>query len=157
MKKLLILGLLLFVVYNIHAQEFSDSIKIERDFWGYYQNDFPLKLSDLIEITANNNEAYQHIRMARSYYYTSAVFGIIGTGFVGYPSVNYYLNKKFNIVPCVLGGLFIGMAITHSVGYHINLKRGVDAYNKGLTAPKTSQLNLKIGQTSNGFGIALRF
>lgn len=95
--------------------------------------------------------------MARSYYWTATIFEIIGSGFIALPCIKYILYDKFDALPCIIGGFFIGLAIPHSVGYHLKLKKGVDAYNKGLSLPKTTKLNFNIGQTSNGIGIALRF
>ena len=49
MKRLVILVFFAFVFCKLQAQEFSDTLKIERNFWGYYQNDYQLKISDLLE------------------------------------------------------------------------------------------------------------
>jgi hypothetical protein len=157
MKRLLILSLLMFTFCALHAQDFPDSLKIEKDGWSYYQNDYRLDISDLIKITADNENANRYIRAARTDYIASSLISSLGGGLIGYPVGKFLYTGKINFLPLIIGGTLVCVSIYFSTSYYSNLKKGVDAYNKRLAMPKTSQLNLKIGQTSNGFGIALRF
>ena len=157
MKKLLFISLLVLASCRVMAQEPPDSLKIERVGWSYYQNDYRLRLSDMMQITSHNDEAWSQMYSARSNYWIATIFSSGGGFCIGYAIGRSIYGNPLNMTLIYVGCGLVAFSVPFTVGYYVHLSKGVKIYNKGLPPPSTTKLNFKVGLTGNGFGLAMRF
>jgi hypothetical protein len=157
MKKLLFITLIIFVCFMAIAQEVPDSLKIEKDGWNYYQNDYRLSMKDMFDITSHNDAAWSQLNAARTNYWIASLFSTAGGACLGYPLGYAIYGNKINMTLIYAGCALIAISIPFTVGYYVHLKKGVKIYNQGLQPPAAIKLSFKAGLTGNGFGLAMRF
>lgn len=87
MKRIIILGLFLFILSQLFAQNQSDPIEVKKVFLGtrFRQNGKNLKVQQLMDITRINEEAYKEMKIARNNYNAAIAFTIAGGIFAGIP------------------------------------------------------------------------
>jgi hypothetical protein len=157
MKKAFILTIILFTSFCANAQEVPDSLKIEKYGWSYYQFDYRLRLSDMMQITSHNDEAWSELHSARSNYWIATVFSSAGGACIGYALGRSLYGNELNMMQIYVGCGLVAFSIPFTVGYYVHLNKGVKIYNQGLQPPAVNKLRFKAGLTSNGIGLSMRF
>jgi hypothetical protein len=158
MKKLIIAGLLLTIVYSLYGQNQPDSITtVNRLGPVFQQNGKNLTPGKLLTITESNPEAYSEMKIATNNYYGSMVFQLPGGFLIGYPIGTALAGGDPNWTLAAIGAGLVVVSIPFTSAYNKHAKNAVSIYNKGLKYSTMIKPDLKFGITYNGIGINLRF
>lgn len=158
MKKSVIISLLFFAMGSLYGQQQSDSISIEKGLGTIFrQNGKILNPRAMLQIMQNNQEAFTEMKTARSNYVIGNIIGGIGGFCVGYPLGTAMAGGKANWTMAAIGGGLVLVSIPFSITYTRHAKHAVSVYNMGLRQTSGNLLDLKLGFTSNGFGLNISF
>ena len=157
MKRILFIGLLLLTVKTTFGQIKNDSIEIKKSLGTVFrQNGKNLTPRQLLIITESNTEAYKEMKIAKSNFDASFVFGYAGGFLVGWPVGTAVAGGEPNWALAGIGAGLIAVSIPFSVAYTKHAKNAVRIYN-GSRPTAFHNLDFKVGLTSNGIGIKMRF
>jgi hypothetical protein len=159
MKILVFLITVLFVSCSAFSQEIPDSLKIVKDGWSFYQNDYRISAKEMSLITYGNDEAWNHVETARSDRRWAISFCSGGSFLLGYAFGRSIFTQEVNwpIVYAAVG--VASVAIIFQVSYYMHLNIAMKVYNKGPKPKPTVRFKpgIKLGITGNGIGLAMRF
>jgi hypothetical protein len=145
-------------VFSSYGQNKSDSIEIKKTLGTVFrQNGKNLTPSQLLNITQSNTEAYKEMKIAKSNYDVGFVFGFTGGFLVGWTAGTAIAGGKPNWTLAGIGAGLIVVSIPFSTAYTKHAKNAVKLYNNGLKSTGLSNVDLKIGLTSNGIGVKVVF
>ena len=161
----LIIAFILLSSFASHAQNSSDTIRMEKRGLGYvcYKDNEMLNFTQLVHLTSSNSETAKLLRASKNMQVGAYVFGCFGGGFMGY-SLGYALgtamngntlNKTLFFSMLGAGAVFAGIGIGFEVGANNKVKEGVEIYNKSIKQKNNTSLDL--GFSSNGMGLRLNF
>ncbi len=132
---IIIPGLFLLGSLHVFGQNASDSIRVSQGlstrFWktGY---DKPLTMRQLLDITKTNKEAYNEMRIARSYRVVSSIFGMPGGFLLGWPLGTAAAGGEANWALAGIGAGLIVVGIPLSAASVKHARNAVRIYNAGL-------------------------
>lgn len=153
---------ILITVYQINSQ--SVLMKTAVEGTSFYQNKKEIKLKEVIQILDNNPNTLKLIKLAKSNYTTSRVFGIVGAGLVLVPvgiSTFERLSKEIN--PNWKIGLAGASLILISIPIYRegnkNAKKAIDIYNSKFnpTSSNTTRFDYELVVNETGLGLRISF
>jgi len=147
---------------SVQAQS-SDSITIERTFWGnkFHQNGQNLRLSTLIKTMEVNEVAYQEIKSAQSSYIVASIVGGTGGYLIGWPIGTAIGGgePKWELLGIGTVLAIVSIPITHH--FNQKAKKAINIFNAELEEPKVSSFfhktSMRLNLSPSGLGFALRF
>lgn len=153
----LLIGILFLNVYSLRAQE-SGKIETRQNLGVVFlQNGKKLTPKQLLEITKDNPEAYQAMKIAKSNYDIGSVFGFAGGFMVGYPLGSALAGGEPNWTIAGIGAGLILISIPFSIKYSTQAKKAVGMYNSNLTETSFKKVDFNFGYTRSGLGITMNF
>jgi len=161
----LIIAFILLSSFASHAQNSSDTIRMEKRGLGYvcYKDNEMLNFTQLVHLTSSNSETAKLLRASKNMQVGAYIFGCLGSGFMGY-SLGYALgtamggntlNKTLFFSMLGTGAVCVGIGIGFEVGANKKVKQGVDIYNNAIK--QKSSTNLDLGFSTNGVSLRLNF
>lgn len=158
MKRIIFIWIFIISVFGSYGQSKSDTIEIKKALGTVFQQQGKnLTPRQLLEITQSNAEAYKAMKTAKSNYDISSVFGFAGGFLVGWPIGTAIGGGKPNWTLAGIGAGLIAVSIPFSIAYTKNAKIAVNLHNIGLRSTGLSNAGLKLGLTSNGVGVTVKF
>ena len=167
MKKLIIVGLLLFTGVASNAQRVNkgvqstrDSILINKVFGGYqfYQGNTRLNMSQLVNTMKPDERAWQLAKKAQSTNTIGTIIGFAGGALVGWPLGTALAGGDPEWIMAGIGAGLIVVAIPLSQKFNKQVKQAVSTYNSSLRGNSFWDKNeLKILMKGNGVGLVLNF
>jgi hypothetical protein len=167
MKKLIIVGSLLFVVTTSYAQRvnsgvltMTDSILIKKVFGGYqfYQGDRRLKIKQLVNTMKSSEQAYQMIKSARSTNTIATITGFAGGFMIGELLGTALGGRDLNWTIAGIGSGLTVVAILVSQKFNKQAKKAVNTYNSSLRGNSFWDKNeFRILMKGDGVGLVLNF
>ena len=167
MKKLIIVGLLLFsgIVSNAQrvnrgVQSKRDSILINKTFGGYqfYQGNTRLNMSQLVNTMKPNERAWQLAKKAQSTNTIGTIIGFAGGALIGWPLGTALAGGDPEWLMAGIGGGLIVVAIPLSQKFNKQVKQAVDVYNAPLRESSFwDKKELKFSVNGNGAGLVFKF
>jgi hypothetical protein len=163
MKKIVFfLAMLASCMIHSAAQSATDSITITGDgFWKktqILQNDQPLNNQQLTTILSTNPDALTQYKKAKSTAIISTILSGTGGFLIGWQLGNSISGADVNASMIIAGGALIGIGIPIAIKSQNGFKKCIETYNSGLpSASLHPKAELRLGFTSNGIGLALKF
>ncbi|MBS4062741.1 MAG: hypothetical protein KG029_20265 [Bacteroidetes bacterium] len=158
MKRIIFIWFFIISVFGSYGQSKSDTIEIKKTLGTVFQQQGKnLTPRQLLEITQSNAEAYKAMKTAKSNYDISSVFGFAGGFLVGWPLGTAIGGGKPNWTLAGIGAGLIAVSIPFTVAYTKHAKTAVNLHNNGLRSTGLSNAGLKLGLTSNGVGVTVKF
>ncbi len=157
MKKIFFISLLSLSLLNVIGQNYRDSIKIRKGLGTtFIQNEKPLTVKQLMQITKVNTAAYKEMQLAKTNYDVATIFNFAGGFLIGWPLGTAIGGGEPNWSLAGIGAGLVIISIPFSSAYNKHATKAVNIFNRDLkqTAYKMS---LNAGVTSNGIGIILTF
>ena len=153
----LLIGILFLNCGILKAQE-PNEIEIKQNIGVVFlQNGKKLTPKQLLEITKNNPEAYQEMKIAKSNYDIGSVFGFAGGFMVGWPLGSALAGGDPNWTIAGIGAGLIIISIPFSTKYSKHAKNAVGIYNNSLTQTGMKKVDFNFGFTRTGIGITMNF
>jgi hypothetical protein len=150
------------IIYDTNRPTFAnDTIEVVKVFGGvaFYQNNYGLKMKEVIPIIRVNDEAYVKIQNARSKKTIADILGIAGGLLIGWPVGIIIAGGEPNWVSATIGAGLVIIAIPISLSSHKDAREAVGIYNRSIGSTTSfwdkSELNFSLGQ--NGIGLMLTF
>jgi hypothetical protein len=156
--KILLIILFFGVVITSKAQTPSDSIFIQKNFFGYkfYQKDTRLNFNQLPYIMGGDQEAYRLVKKASSTNTIAAIISGTGGFLVGWQLVTALVGGDPNWAMAGAGVGLIVISIPISAKSYRQSLQAVNTYNSGLAA-NGCRPKLFLGTTSHGIGLQFKF
>jgi hypothetical protein len=162
---ILILPTIFLFCFSSHAQNSSDTIRIEKKGLGYvyYKDDVMVNYKQALQLTASNVDAFRLLEKSNSLRNAGYVFATAGGGCVGY-SLGYVLgtvmvgntiNQPLFFSMLGAGAVFIGIGIGFEVGANNKAKEGITVFNNAIK--QSNNANLGLGFSPNGVNLRLNF
>jgi hypothetical protein len=140
------------------AQYQSDSITVKKGLGTtFLQNDRRLKPKELLVITKANPAAFKEMKIAKSNYDASSVFGFVGGFLVGWPIGTALGGGEPNWTMAGIGAGLIVVSIPFSSAYSKRAKNAIGIYNGGLRGTTGAKVKFNLGLTHNGLSLKMRF
>jgi len=159
MKKAAILVFILFMGFTcIKAQTPSDSIFVNKNFWGskFFQKDTRINFNQLPYIMEDDQEAYRLIKKAKNTNVISSIISGTGGFLIGWQLVTALVGGEANWAMVAIGGGLIAVSIPiYSKSYKQSLQ-AVEMYNAGLST-NNHRPRMVVGTTRHGIGVRLEF
>ncbi|MFC2152716.1 hypothetical protein ACFLSE_09320 [Bacteroidota bacterium] len=153
----LLIGIL-FLNTNILIAQESNKIETKQNFGVIFlQNGKKLTPKQLLEITKDNPEAYQEMKIAKSNYAAANVLSFTGGFMVGWQLANVMTGKEVEYSFLGIGGGLIGISIIVSQSYSNHARKAVGIYNSSLTQTSMKKVDFNFGFTRTGIGITMNF
>ncbi|MCC7332984.1 MAG: hypothetical protein IT232_10305 [Flavobacteriales bacterium] len=135
-KLLLLLTLLLFTETSLKAQESTDTIQINKTFFGtvFKLNDKPLKPKQINNMMKNYPEAYDEMTKARDLHIASDIIGGVGGFLVGWSVGSAVSGGKISPNMFRLGAVLIGVSIPFHIFYDKKTTKVVRNYNQHIVS-----------------------
>ena len=158
MKKIIIIAIALIACINLYSQNQSDSIQAVKKLGTVYQqNGKTLTIAQIEAITKVNPEAANEMKIAKSNYTFSTIFGGIGGGLIGYPIGTVIGGGEPNWTLAGIGAGIALLSIPFSLGSAKHTNNAVRIYNNGLQNSSLPKMVVKLGSTQNGVGVRITF
>lgn len=156
--RILLIILFFGIVIASKAQTPSDSIFIQKNFFGYkfYQKDTRLNFNQLPYIMEGDQEAYRLIKKASSTNTISAIISGTGGFLVGWQLVTALVGGDPNWTLAGVGAGLIVISIPISAKSYRQSLQAVNTYNSELAA-NSYKPKLFLGTTNHGIGLQLNF
>ena len=133
MKRVIIIAVALIACFNLYSQNQTDSIQVVKKLATVFQqNGKTLNIAQIESITSVNTQAAKEMKIAKSNYTFSTIFGGIGAGIAL-------------------------LAIPVSLSSAKHTKNAVQIYNKGLQHSSLPNREVRFGSTQNGVGVRITF
>lgn len=140
------------------GQELSDTVEVQRNFSPVFKkNGEKLRVRDLMELTRSNPKAFQEMRIAKSNYDASMVFGYIGGFLVGWPLGTALAGGDPNWALAAAGGGLILISLPFSSGFSKHAMKSMEIYNSGLRQSAGIPVRMKFGFSGTGVKLQLKF
>ena len=155
--KRIILSILILIGTNvlIQAQAQEDTICRVRN--RYLLNGQALTPKQMLTMMQNYPDAFSAMKMAKTNYDASMVFGYIGGFLVGYPLGTAAAGGKPEWTMAAIGGVFILIALPLNFAYNKNAKTAVRLYNSKIKESSDHNVKIDFGFTRSGIGLICRF
>ena len=138
--------------FSVQAQSNTDTISIEKRGanYVYYKDNAMLSLSQIMQLTNSNPEAFKLLAKANTLRNASYVFAIFGGGCIGY-SLGYLVSRTWASNPfhpgifistLGVGAAFIGAGISCKVGAKKKAVEGIAVYNNAIRQSNSKSLDL---------------
>lgn len=167
MKKLLVIGFLLFSGIVSHAQRVNkgvastrDSILIHKSFGGYqfYHGNTRLNMSQLVKTMRPNEQAWQLVKKAQSTNTLATITGFTGGAFIGWPIGTALAGGDPEWLMAGIGAGLIVVAIPLSQKFNRQVTQAVDVYNAPLRESSFwDKRELKFSVNQHGAGFVFNF
>ena len=125
--------------------------------WQFRQNGEKLKLSQVSDLMASNEQAAAYLRSARSNSTLASVIGGIGGFLVGYQLGASAGGGNANWTVAGIGGGLIVGSIPLSIKAGNQARKAVEAYNEGARSTSLRRTEISFGLTDDGVGVSLHF
>lgn len=160
MRRISLIGMfLIFCLSLTFGQTATDSISMEKGFWGYefHQNGEKLTNSQLKRTIKPNKLAYKKIKTARSSLELGAVIQFTGGYMIGWPIGTAISGEEAN---WALAGIGLGLALVSIPITQSAVKKAqaaIDLFNAGMVVPTTSSVfeKAEVGLRISGGGVGL--
>jgi hypothetical protein len=140
------------------GQDLSDTVEVQRSFSPVFrQNGQRLKVRDLLEITRSNPSAFQEMRIAKSNYDASMVFGYVGGFLVGWPLGTALGGGKPNWALAAAGGGLILVSLPFSSGFAKHAMKAMAIYNDDLKKSARNPVKMNVGFSATGIKLQMKF
>ena len=141
-----------------YAQTTTDSVFVAKSFLGFkfYQNDVRLNFNQLPFVMEENPEAFNVIKKAKSNYTLSTILGGAGGFLLGWQLGTAAFGGNPNWALAGVGGALIVVSIPISRKSYNLAFDAIDIHN-GAVSGSARRMELKLGATSSGVGIVLKF
>jgi len=161
MKKFVLLITILTgcLTYSL-GQTPKDTIETRKVFgsYRYYQKGKQLSMSQLINATRSNEQAYNQMLSAHSVFETSMILSTAGGFILGWPIGTALRGGNPKWALAGIGGGLILISIPISRIYIKKTNKAIDTFNKTLTSNSSfNKKELKFSMVGNGIGLSLRF
>lgn len=158
MKSLFVTALFLACSGLALAQELADTVEVQRSFSPVFRQDGrKLKPRDLLELTKSNPKAYEEMRIAKSNYDASQVFGFIGGFLVGWPLGTALGGGEPNWTLAAVGGGVILISLPFSSGFAKHAMKAMSIYNDDLRKSARNPVRMKMGLSVTGIKLEMKF
>ena len=141
----------------------SDTLEVKTDLLNsprFYQNGVRLRGSEVKSLFADNAETARLLQSAKNLNYLATALSFVSGAIVGWEVVDVALNDKKPSGIAIAGaiGSFVGAAALNAV-VNDKMRRAVQIYNHGTASlsPRSNDLSLSIGATSDGVGLRICF
>jgi len=152
-----LIGILFLFVNTLKAQEPS-RIETKQSFGVIFlQNGKKLSPRQLLEITKDNPEAYEEMKIAKSNSDIGAIFGAAGGFLVGYSLGSAISGGDPEWTIGGVGAGLILLSIPFTSKYSKHAKLAVEMYNRSLSENRMKKVDFNFGLTRTGIGITLNF
>ena len=138
----------------------AQQINVEKTFGGYKftQDGKNLKLSQIVDIVKNNEEAYQLAKSAKSNYTIAQIIGGAGGFMIGWPIGAAVGGGDPNWTMAGIGAGLVAISIPFNSGANKKMKKAIEHYNSNLQ--NTSSIikpQYRFVANTKGVGIAIVF
>jgi len=160
MKKIICVSVLFLLsgAIQIFAQNHNDSIEIKKTLGTVYlQKGKRLTPKQLMNITKANPEAYEEMKVAKTNYDVSVIFGFAGGFLVGWPLGTAIAGGDPEWTLAGVGAGLIIVSIPFTASYNKHARNAVNLYNHSLSQTGLYDINFNIGLTNNGITIRMLF
>ena len=158
MKRVIIIAVALISCFNFYSQNQTDSIQVVKKLGTVFQqNGKTLNIAQIESITSVNPQAAKEMKIAKSNYTFSTIFGGIGGGLIGYPIGTAIGGGEPNWTLAGIGAGIALLSIPFSIGSAKHTKNAVQIYNKGLQHSSLPNMEVRFGSTQNGVGVRITF
>jgi hypothetical protein len=158
MKRVIIIAIALFASINIYSQNQTDSIQVIKKLGTVFQqNGKTLTMAQIESITQLDPQAAKEMKIAKSNYTFSVIFGGIGGGLIGYPIGTAIGGGEPNWTLAGIGAGIALLSIPFSLGSAKHTTNAARIYNKSLQHSPIPNMDIKFGSTQNGVGVRITF
>ena len=158
MKRVIIIAVALIACFNLYSQNQTDSIQVVKKLGTVFQqNGKTLNIAQIESITSVNPQAAKEMKIAKSNYTFSTIFGGIGGGLIGYPIGTAIGGGEPNWTLAGIGAGIALLSIPFSLSSAKHTKNAVQIYNKGLQHSSLPNMEVRFGSIQNGVGVRITF
>jgi len=150
------------IVYEnpaVLSQSSSDSIVSEKTGLGYryYSNGQKLTGFELVEKLKTNDQSWEKYNQAKGISLIANIFAASGGALIGWPIGTAIGGGDPNWVLAGVGAGLAVIGITIATGADKKIKQAVEIYNQGVGVSSMRVKEIRVGMTSGGFGLCVRF
>ena len=137
----------------------SDSIISKKAGLGYryYSKEQKLSGSELAEKLKTNDQAREKYSHAEGLSMVANIFAASGGVLIGWPIGTAIGGGKPNWILAGVGAGLAAIGITIGAGADKKVRQAVDLYNQGVVTGSLGIKEIRLGLTSGGFGLCLKF